>query len=166
MRDFNNNNRRSGGGGRSGGFGGNRGGGRSGGFGGGRDRDSGPREMYETVCTQCGKNCQVPFRPTGEKPVYCSECFEGKENRNDRFSGNRRSGGGGAPRRSDNSGADTSKILSELSSLSAKIDNLVSVLTPKVVEEKPKARAKKAEVEPSEVVPSEVDQTVEETPTK
>lgn len=34
--------------------------------------------MYPAVCSQCGRNCEVPFRPTGEKPVYCSNCFAKK----------------------------------------------------------------------------------------
>lgn len=34
------------------------------------------REMHPAVCAQCGKNTQVPFLPRGDKPVYCSECFE------------------------------------------------------------------------------------------
>ncbi len=42
-----------------------------------RQRDNrGRREMFSAVCSQCGKDCQVPFRPTGEKPVYCSDCYE------------------------------------------------------------------------------------------
>jgi len=35
-----------------------------------------PREMHDAVCSSCGKNCQVPFQPSGEKPVYCSDCFQ------------------------------------------------------------------------------------------
>lgn len=35
-------------------------------------------EMFKTVCDKCGKSCEVPFRPNGEKPVYCNECFGGK----------------------------------------------------------------------------------------
>ncbi len=34
------------------------------------------RPMYEAVCASCGKTCQVPFEPKGDRPVYCSECFE------------------------------------------------------------------------------------------
>ncbi len=34
------------------------------------------RQMHKAVCSNCGKDCQVPFEPTGGKPVYCSECFE------------------------------------------------------------------------------------------
>ena len=44
-----------------------------GGSGGGYDR--GPREMHPAVCAQCGIDTTVPFRPTGDKPVYCSDCF-------------------------------------------------------------------------------------------
>jgi CxxC-x17-CxxC domain-containing protein len=33
------------------------------------------REMHQAVCAQCGKDAIVPFRPTGQKPVYCSDCF-------------------------------------------------------------------------------------------
>ena len=38
--------------------------------------DRGPRQMFEAVCAECGKTCQVPFEPKNDRPVYCSECFE------------------------------------------------------------------------------------------
>lgn len=44
------------------------------GYGGGYQRA--PRQMFEAVCTQCGGVAQVPFQPRGDKPVYCSSCFE------------------------------------------------------------------------------------------
>jgi CxxC-x17-CxxC domain-containing protein len=62
-----------GGGYSSGGSGG--GGGYGGGGGGGYGRDRGPREMFTATCSSCGKDAQVPFRPTSGKPVYCSDCF-------------------------------------------------------------------------------------------
>ena len=56
-------------GGNKGGFG--RGGGRP-----GFNRDDGNRpRMFSTTCSNCHKSCEVPFRPTGEKPVYCNDCF-------------------------------------------------------------------------------------------
>ncbi len=66
------------GGGRSGGnerFGGNdRGGDR-----GHRDdrgsRSGGSSELFSAVCTACKKQCEVPFRPSADKPVYCRDCF-------------------------------------------------------------------------------------------
>ena len=49
------------------------GGGSSYSSGGGYER--GPREMFAATCSSCGKEAQVPFRPTSGKPVYCSDCF-------------------------------------------------------------------------------------------
>lgn len=37
--------------------------------------DRGGREMYPVVCAECGTDTTVPFRPRGERPVYCSDCF-------------------------------------------------------------------------------------------
>jgi CxxC-x17-CxxC domain-containing protein len=34
------------------------------------------REMFTATCSSCGQPAQVPFQPSGEKPVYCSACFE------------------------------------------------------------------------------------------
>ena len=45
----------------------------SGGFGGGGG--GGQREMHEVVCADCGGVARVPFKPRGDKPVYCSDCF-------------------------------------------------------------------------------------------
>jgi CxxC-x17-CxxC domain-containing protein len=44
------------------------------GYGGGYQRA--PRQMYSVTCSQCGGPAQVPFEPRGDKPVYCSSCFE------------------------------------------------------------------------------------------
>ena len=46
-----------------------------GGGGGGGGYERGPREMFAATCSSCGKEAQVPFRPTSGKPVYCSDCF-------------------------------------------------------------------------------------------
>jgi len=46
-----------------------------GGYNGGGGYSRGPREMFDAVCARCGKDTQVPFRPTGARPVYCSDCF-------------------------------------------------------------------------------------------
>lgn len=31
--------------------------------------------MHKAICSDCGNSCEVPFRPTGGKPVLCSSCF-------------------------------------------------------------------------------------------
>jgi len=50
--------------------------GRKEGFNGGDNR--GPVTMHSAICSTCKKSCEVPFRPTGDKPVYCRDCFAGR----------------------------------------------------------------------------------------
>src|SRR5690242_10086212 len=46
------------------------------GMGGGGGYDRPRREMFTATCSQCGGEARVPFEPRGDKPVYCSNCFE------------------------------------------------------------------------------------------
>ncbi|PWB42636.1 MAG: hypothetical protein C3F10_12875 [Dehalococcoidia bacterium] len=64
------------------------GGGEGGGF---ADRRP-PRQMFDATCASCGKEAKVPFEPRGDRPVYCSDCFQPQPRT---LSGG---GGGGAPR--------------------------------------------------------------------
>ncbi len=36
---------------------------------------SGERQLFPAVCTSCGKETQVPFKPTPGKPVFCRDCY-------------------------------------------------------------------------------------------
>jgi CxxC-x17-CxxC domain-containing protein len=36
----------------------------------------GERQMYPAVCHSCGVNTTVPFKPSGDKPVYCRDCYQ------------------------------------------------------------------------------------------
>lgn len=56
-----------------------------GGFNRGPRRDFGPREMHKAVCSECKKECEVPFKPTEGKPVYCKECYAKRKPKFDRF---------------------------------------------------------------------------------
>ena len=78
------------------------------------DRDRGG--MHDAVCVKCGEKCQVPFKPTPGKQVFCDNCFD-------------RNGG------SAKSSVDYS---SEFKALNEKLDKLISLLSPaqKVVEKK------------------------------
>lgn len=118
----------------------NRGGGR--GFGGGRDagrRNDGPREMFKTVCSNCNKDCEVPFRPTSGKPVYCSDCFEtmggrsADSGRPERPERNRSDFGSSAPR-IDNNKVQFEALSAKYESMMTKIDKIIELLTPKVEE--------------------------------
>jgi CxxC-x17-CxxC domain-containing protein len=33
------------------------------------------KEMHKATCADCGKECEVPFKPDGSRPVYCRECY-------------------------------------------------------------------------------------------
>jgi len=47
-----------------------------------RNRSAGTREeserrhLHEAVCAACGRPALVPFEPKGDRPVYCSECYQ------------------------------------------------------------------------------------------
>jgi CxxC-x17-CxxC domain-containing protein len=86
--------------------------------------------MHKAVCDECGKDCEVPFRPSGDKPIFCSDCFE-------------RKGGGGLKRSKKD---DTNKqLLEQVGSLNAKLDRILKVIESGV-EKKPvskKTEAKK-----------------------
>lgn len=32
-------------------------------------------EMHQATCASCDKDCEVPFKPNGRKPVLCHNCF-------------------------------------------------------------------------------------------
>ena len=40
----------------------------------------GPREMHKAVCSGCKKDCEVPFKPTEGRPVFCKDCFMKNKN--------------------------------------------------------------------------------------
>lgn len=46
-------------------------------YGGGRD-SAGPAIMHQAICSECNAECEVPFRPSGDKPVFCRDCFKKK----------------------------------------------------------------------------------------
>lgn len=83
-------------------------------------RDGGrKRNMHQAVCSQCGKDCEVPFEPTGNKPVYCSNCFE-------------KHGGGGDSRRFHDRGPRRQNFdndNSQLESINRKLDKILDMLS-------------------------------------
>jgi CxxC-x17-CxxC domain-containing protein len=86
-------------------------------------RDSGRLEMFSAVCDECGQRCEVPFKPSGDKPVFCSECFGKKKEGN----------GGGRDR--DRRGSDrpdggNNKMKEQLDMLNSKLDKIIKALYP------------------------------------
>lgn len=140
-------------GGSRGGFGGNRGGGRDQRSFGGKGFEKGPVTMHKVTCDECGNACEVPFKPSSDKPVFCDSCFGGKrENKRggDRF-GNKRSG----PSSNDGEMKEMKKMLNELN---MKLDVIIEFINEEIEEEyavmaeeevvEAKPKAKKAKAEP------------------
>jgi CxxC-x17-CxxC domain-containing protein len=72
------------------------------------------KRMHKAICTECGNKCEVPFRPTGGKPIYCSNCF----------------------RKGDNTGGKNNEQFKEqFETLNAKLDNILKLLNPIVFTE-------------------------------
>jgi CxxC-x17-CxxC domain-containing protein len=93
---------------------------------GGRDYEKShfqEKRMYSGICTECGNKCEVPFRPTGGKPLYCSNCF----------------------RKGDDTGG---KNTEQFEILNAKLDTILKLLTPVVSTEvvREQKATRKAEV--------------------
>lgn len=135
---------------------------------GGRDFE---KRMFSATCAECGDRCEVPFRPTGEKPVLCNNCFRGGDDR-----GNRRERRFDRPRHDERTSRDN-RSNDQLEQINAKLDiimkeieklkqpNKVHTLeaSTEEVEEKPAKKAKKTKKEAKEEATEEV---VEEKPTK
>lgn len=94
---------------------------------GGRSFDkSADRPMYKTVCSKCGKDCEVPFIPTGNRPVFCRDCFQA----------NRTSD----PRRSsfEDRGSQVIRPIGQpqyreqFEALNVKLDKILKILEPKI----------------------------------
>jgi CxxC-x17-CxxC domain-containing protein len=135
---------------REGGFNGNRGGrpsfgGRGGGFGGARRDDRGPVTMHDATCDECKRPCQVPFRPTGDRPIYCKNCF-------DKRGGGREAGRfAGAAGNVSPEGFSQNDLKTQLAMINIKLDKVMKALdlgpkstpAPVVIEEEVAEKPKK-----------------------
>ena len=84
------------------------------------------KKMFKAVCDKCGKECEVPFRPTGDKPVYCSNCFD--------------KGGNASSKGPD-------QVKQQLEALNNKLDKILKILAPVALQESaPKPESKKSKV--------------------
>jgi len=100
------------------------------GFGGGRR--SGETQLFDAICSKCGNKCQVPFRPTGQKPVYCNACFsEQLEGSRGRFS-NRDNRDNHSrsfePRMENRVTENNSNVDRQIVTINSKIDSILEIL--------------------------------------
>ncbi len=40
------------------------------------------REMFPAICATCGVETTVPFQPSGDRPVYCRDCYQSRSRSN------------------------------------------------------------------------------------
>jgi CxxC-x17-CxxC domain-containing protein len=104
---------------------------------GGRDfgrRDFGSRPsyrpaMHKAICSKCGKACEVPFQPTGNKPVFCRDCFRTNGVSDaPRFEGRPQ----GFDHRNNNEGKPTEQYnyKEQFAALNIKLDTILKLLLP------------------------------------
>src|SRR4051812_3376716 len=71
-----------------------------------------PTERFQATCNECHAICEVPFKPNGKKPIYCRDCFKGKEGaQRERAPGNYR--------------GESSSMVEQLEMLNVKLDRLI-----------------------------------------
>lgn len=88
---------------------------------------SGDRQMFKTICSKCNKECEVPFVPTGNRPVFCKDCFQS----------NRAS----EPKRSNFEDRGNIQVIrstgqpqykEQFEALNQKLDKILKILEPKI----------------------------------
>lgn len=83
-----------------------------------------PRELHDATCGQCGNRCQVPFFPSGSRPVFCRDCFRTNDDGPRKFDDRRQ-----APRsfdRGEHAGGGASDA--RLRSIEKKLDMILELL--------------------------------------
>lgn len=95
----------------------------------GGNRSSTDRQMFKTTCSKCSKECEVPFKPSGSKPVYCSDCFRsigGSDSRRSDDRDSRRPSFGNRDSRPGNNGQPQNNAVFD--QLNAKLDKILAIL--------------------------------------
>ena len=109
----------------------------------------GDKQMFSATCDKCGKRCEVPFRPTSGKPLYCSDCFSKNGERESRPSNNfGNSGNAGS--------ADNGELKKQFEALNKKIDEIQRLLNTLVKPEDKKPSTVEKFFEKEVVVTPEV----------
>lgn len=130
-----------------------------------RYNDRGPKDiqLFKATCTTCGKPCEVPFRPNGQKPVLCRDCFAAKNTSpsgNDNFKRNDRDSQARPNLKSENrndsfrppvaqhhSDRDHSELTKKVAALESKLNEILTILK----QPKPEVKEKTAPVKETAV---------------
>lgn len=72
--------------------------------------------MHKAICSSCGRECEVPFKPLGDKPVFCSNCFEKNKSGSD-------------TRRFEDRNIKPPQNNDQYNTINAKLDKILAMLT-------------------------------------
>lgn len=106
-----------------------------------RDHRGGDRQMHKVICDNCHKECEVPFKPSNDKPIYCNECFA-KQRRGRSNDGRGNSQAHFETKNSEQTAKFHEEIMKSIRDLNYKLDELVKTLNSQGSKEK-KVVAKK-----------------------
>ncbi|MFZ1289238.1 MAG: CxxC-x17-CxxC domain-containing protein [Melioribacteraceae bacterium] len=105
------------------------------------ERSSERPTMHRATCDHCGKDCEVPFRPTSGKPIYCSSCFDKNQNKDQKkYSherGDRNFSSGETRKRSFETENDrgSDQLKKEIAQLNKKLDKILDILESELNDE-------------------------------
>ncbi len=82
-----------------------------------RDKNAGrrPLQLYGAVCGKCGTACQVPFKPTGNRPIFCKNCFS-------------QNGSASVSSHVNNVQAPSQNYSGQFNQINAKLDKIIKIL--------------------------------------
>ncbi len=131
---------------------------------GGTSGQFGKPEMHDATCSQCGKPCQVPFRPSNGREIFCSNCFKDKKH-----DGPMRPAGGNFDRpRFDSKPSfdkkpafgggnnNNEQFKQQFEALNSKLDKILKALSPTVVAQADYSEEPAQEIKKSKEVSAKV----------
>jgi CxxC-x17-CxxC domain-containing protein len=101
--------------------------------------------MHKVNCNECGNVAEVPFKPTGEKPVFCNDCFGGKketssrsfdtrfDSRTDRKPAANTSTYSSTPRAESKPDPRIGELKSQVEALNSKMDRIIEMIRKETV---------------------------------
>jgi len=125
------------------------------------DRGGDRAQMFTATCATCNKQCEVPFRPNGEKPVYCRDCFRTQNDAPSSFPKkdfsrdfSKRESTPSFSAKPQVADKRIDDLKRQLDLMSVKLDNLIALVSPVQIEDESKALAVKKAVVKAVKVPA------------
>jgi len=93
------------------------------------------QQLHQATCSVCGNTCQVPFKPSGDRPIFCRDCFR-KEGGGGPERGGRFERGGRPPfqrperfeQRAPAGALESGQMMRELEKINDKLDRVLKAM--------------------------------------